>query len=256
MFILLLSMSFAAPADTALIPAGPFQRGSGRAPDDSPKHQVVLSAFRIDRHEVTIREYENFVRQGWSEDRFWSEEGLKWRKKNPIGAGELLRKAGRDAAHPVVSVSWFEAHAYCSWRGGSLPTEAQWEKAACPQSGKRFPWGDNEAVEAVWYSGGKYGHLQSVLTKKVYEAPQNQQTAQGLKHTVGNVWEWTADWYHKDSYKKKESPDPVGPDKGYWKTLRGGSFMNLPSYCTCTHREPARPERISFTTGFRCVYPE
>ena len=49
--------------------------------------------------------------------------------------------------------------------------------------------------------------------------------------------------------------DPTGPDEGPWRTLRGGSFANLPSACTTTHREPALPERIALTTGFRCVYP-
>ena len=150
-------------------------------------------------------------------------------------------------------MSFYEAEAYCSWVGGHLPTEAQWERAACPKEG-RFPWGESEDVEAAWYSGGKYGHLQSILTKATNQSPPNQRTEAGLLHTVGNVWEWTADWYHKDSYKGNRTSDPTGVENGTWKTMRGGSFMNLPSYCTCTHREPARPTRVAYTTGFRCAY--
>ena len=252
--ISLFSVTFASPR--AQFPAGEFLRGSGRTPVDSPRHKVQLSAFSIDRHEVTIAEFEEFYSGGWKEDKNWSEQGLIWRNKNPKGAGKDVRKAGRDSNHPVVAVSWFEADAYCRWKGGSLPTEAQWERAACPSSGERFPWGDDEEVQASWYSGGKYGHLQSVLTWKVTKAPKNQQTAEGLTHTVGNVWEWTADWFAADSYQQKASPDPIGPPAGRWKTLRGGSYMNLPSYCTCTHREPAQPNRVAFTVGFRCAYSQ
>ena len=253
----LLLLSFLGHAQPkAYFPEGSFLRGSGRTPDDSPRHEVQLSAFAIDLHEVSIQEFEQFVQQGWAQDKNWSPEGLQWRTQNPKGAGANNRTANRNTQHPVVAVSWFEADAYCRWKGGSLPTEAQWERAACANKDQRFPWGESEDVEAAWYSGGKYGHLQSVLTKAVRQAPPNQRTVDGLTHTVGNVWEWTQDWYHKDSYQQKQSPDPKGPTSGIWKTLRGGSFMNLPSYCTCTHREPATPERVAFTIGFRCAYPQ
>jgi len=240
--------------ETVLFEAGSFERGSGVAPDESPRHTVHLDSFLLDRSEVSIAEFEEFVQNGWSEDGSWSEEGLAWRHKHPQGAGKENRAAGRKGNHPVVAVSWYEADAYCRWKGGGLPTESQWERAACPEEG-RFAWGDSEEVEAAWYSGGKYGHLQSVLTKEVDQAPTAQQSQDGLYHSTGNVWEWTADWYHARYYQDKTPANPAGPETGHWKTLRGGSFMNLPSYCSCTHREPARPERVAFTVGFRCAYP-
>ena len=252
--MLLLFASFLYAQPRASFPAGTFLRGSGRTPDDTPRHEVSLAAFSIDLHEVSIDDFERFVQQGWSQDQYWTPEGLTWRKANPKGAGTANRKAGRSNQHPVVAVTWYEASAYCAWRGGSLPTEAQWERAACDNKEQRFPCGESEDIEAVWYSGGKYGHLQSVRTKAVRQAAPEQRTSQGLTHTVGNVWEWTQDWYHRESYTQKESPDPKGPQTGTWKTLRGGSFMNLPSYCSCTHREPATPTRVAFTVGFRCAY--
>ena len=252
--ILFVSQLWAQPQTTSY-PECSFQMGSGRSYDESPKHLVVLTPYRIDKHEVSIADFEKFVKQGWNTDSYWSAEGLSWRTQNPSGAGKENRAAGRFETHPVVAVSWYEADAYCKWKGGHLPSEAQWEQASCPKEG-RFPWGDDENIEAVWYSGGKYGHLQSVLTKPVKETSPGQKTEAGLTHTVGNVWEWTADWYHQDSYKNHSETNPSGPADGLWKTMRGGSFMNLPSYCSCTHREPAKPDRVAYTVGFRCAYSE
>jgi formylglycine-generating enzyme len=247
--------------NTAYFEAGSFVRGSGRSTDESPRHEVYLSEFYIDKYEVSIADFEHFVQKAYNNDDHWSKEGQTWKKQNPTGSGSEHRRAGRKDNHPVVAVSWYEADAYCKYKGGSLPTESQWERASCPESNRetsqpaqKFPWGNDDNMEVVWYSGGKYGHLQTVLTKPVQQAPTNQVTTNGLVHTVGNVWEWTNEYYHRESYKQKETPDPKGPDSGMWKTLRGGSYMNLPSYCSCTHREPAPPDRISYTIGFRCAY--
>lgn len=254
MLLFLLQISFL-HAETASFPATSFQMGSGQTPDESPARTVTLKPYRIDLTEVSVREFEQFVANGWHIDTHWTPEGLAWRTQNPEGAGSIHRKAGRGDNHPVVAVTWYEADAYCHWKGGRLPTEAEWEQAACNgQQEGRFAWGDDEMVEAPWYSAGKYGHLQSVLTERVDDAPDTQRTNDGLYHTTGNVWEWTADWYHATYYQNGEHNNPTGPETGTWKTLRGGSFMNLPSYCTCTHREPARPTRVAYTTGFRCVY--
>ena len=81
----------------AYFPAGSFLRGSGRTPDDTPRHEVQLTAFAIDLHEVSIQEFEQFVQQAWKQDQYWSPEGLKWRKLNPDGASENSRKANRNS---------------------------------------------------------------------------------------------------------------------------------------------------------------
>ena len=257
MFLTLIAtvFPFASAETTAAFGESKFTMGSGKTPDESPAHLITLSPYKIDLTEVSIQAFEQFVANGWSNDQYWSNAGLRWRTENPDGAGATHRRAGRGDEHPVVAVTWYEADAYCKWKGGRLPTEAEWEQAACRgQTEGRFAWGDDEMAEAPWYSAGKYGHLQSVLTKATTDAPDTQRTLDGLYHTTGNVWEWTNDWYHANHYQTTESTNPTGPSDGYWKTLRGGSFMNLPSYCTCTHREPARPTRVAYTTGFRCAY--
>jgi len=245
-----------APSPKVAVPAGSFQQGSATEAD-APLRTVTLSAFQIDRDEVSIAAFEAFVAAGgYSRPELWTEPGRAWLAEHPQGAGANMRTQGRPGDHPVVAVGWFEADAYCRWRQGSLPTEAQWEHAACGEGGRRYPWGDQDAVDAAWFDAGKFGHLDGVSTQPVAEdtAPAGPL---GLNHTVGNVWEWTADWYNRDSYRQEgDALDPVGPANGLWRVLRGGSYMNLPSYATCAHREPARPDRVALTVGFRCAYPQ
>lgn len=254
--MLLLLVIPALHAEPLLIPAGRFEQGSAAEPD-APVRTVTLSAYRIDATEVTIQAFERFVTAGgYRQDRWWSPEGRQWLAQHPGGAGADHRAAGRDTDHPVVAVTFWEAEAYCAWVGGALPTEAQWEHAACGAGGQRFPWGDDEAVDARWYAGGKFGQIQRVTTAKAHDQDAALRSPLGLLHAAGNVWEWTQDRYHRQAWAGGvPATDPAGVSEGPWRVLRGGSFMNLPSYCTCTHREPAQPDRVAYSTGFRCAYP-
>ncbi len=254
-FPLLLSPSVLA-ADVVDVPAGTFVQGSEEMPD-APPRDVTLSAYRIDRTEVTIAAFEAFMAGPVAERDHWSEAGWAWHQAHPQGAGADLRAADRSADHPVVAVTWFEADAYCRSVGGHLPTEAQWEHAACGGGDQRYAWGDSEEVSASWYSGGKFGHIQAVHTVAATDQDPSLASPFGLLHTSGNVWEWTADHYHRQGYEPagQATTDPASAQETPWRVLRGGSFMNLPSYCRCTHREPAMPDRVAFTTGFRCAYP-
>src|SRR5262249_45348079 len=121
---------------------------------------------------------------------------------------------------PVVMVSWDDAVAYCSAQGKRLPTEAEWEDAMrAGKSGTRYPWGD--APE----QGGKLAlnfwqgtsHKENLRTDGyVYVSPVRAfaPNAWGIYDPVGNVWQWTADYYAPDTYAKSDPDDPKGPDKG------------------------------------------
>ena len=228
-----------------LIAAGTATLGDGRSPD-SPVRSVELEAYRIDRAEVSIADFEAWAVEGYASREHWSAGGAAWLAEHPGGAGEELRRADRALDHPVVAVTWWEAEAYCASKGGRLPTEAEWEHAACAH-GSRYAWGDSEEVEAVWYAGDKYGHVDRIGTAPVTEQEAALASPHGLLHTAGNVWEWTASSYHSDPASTAQTP---------WRVVRGGSFANLPSYCTCTHREPRVPADAMMTTGFRCAYDE
>ena len=252
MLPLFLLLFAAAPPEAVLVPAKDFQRGSERAPDEMPVRTISLQAFYIDKTEVSIDAFEHFVRTAWSDASVWSEEGRVWRDVNGRGAGRDVRQAGRPGTHPVVAVSWFEADAFCRWKGGQLPTEAQWERAACDGGDGPFPWGEEELDGVRWSTKTHTAGVLRVNTAPVSDDATPSPT--GLRHMIGNVWEWTADWYHREGYASGLDTDPTGPEAGQWKSIRGGSFSNLPSYSTCTHREPAAPGDVRLTTGFRCVY--
>ncbi len=215
---------------------------------------------------MSIAQFKTFCKQGYRERKYWSEQG--WKRgippRNPRVHGGAMarifpscksgpREAGRHHQHPVVSVSWYEADAYCRWRGGALPSEAQWERAACGGKPGPYPWGAEVDKPARWSTRVHPTETMTVATVPVTEDPNPSLT--GIKHAAGNVWEWTADWYHRDAYSTASSRNPQGPETGTWKTLRGGSFANLPSFATCTHREPAAPAKHRLTAGFRCAYP-
>jgi iron(II)-dependent oxidoreductase len=241
----------AAPA-TAAIPAGTAPTGNGRA-SDQPRRDLGHAAFQIDLHEVTIAQFEAFAARAWSEPAWWSAAGWSWAQAHPGGAGPTLRAAGRAPDHPVVGVSWFEADAYCRAAGGALPTELQWERSCTGGSAQIYPWGDGEDRDARWYAEGKFGHIQDVKTAAAADQDPALRSREGLTHLSGNVWEWTADAYAPTGLAA-EGGAPGGAASP-WRVMRGGSYMNLPSYCTCSHREPARPDRVALTVGFRCAYP-
>lgn len=245
--------AFAAP-ETVAIPAATVTLGHAGHPD-SPVRRVTVSAFRIQKSEVSIAEFEAFVAAGgYRQPELWTPEGRAWLAAHPEGAGAVDRAAGRSSDHPVVAVTWYEADAFCRWAGGALPTEAQWEYAACGGDGRLYPWGEDPKVNAEAMEGKPRTPVDDIGTLPVDQHRPGALGPFGLLHASGNVWEWTSGWYRADA-AGMAGEDPTGPSTGTWRTLRGGSFLNMLSYTTCAHREPARPDRVAYTTGFRCAFP-
>lgn len=213
----------AAARDVVHLPARTVTIGSEVAPDEQPAHTVSLPAFDIDRREVRLEAFHH-VSSG--------------------GTG-----AGPD--HPVVGVSFEQASAYCAAQGGRLPTEEEWERACKSTTGGPYAWGEGASEHAAWWEEeryGKYGLLPGITTTP--RSDPSTHTPEGVEDLTGSVWEWTSSRYHRDSYR-----DPGAAAASPWRVIRGGSFANLPSYATCSHREPARPDEPRLTLGFRCVYP-
>jgi formylglycine-generating enzyme required for sulfatase activity len=121
----------------------------------------------------------------------------------------------------------------------TLPTEAEWEKAARGGLiGARYPWGDEPPTQERCDCGNLHGWRVSPMKSR----PAN---GYGLFAMSGCVWEWTADWYDRDYYRSSPSNDPAGPPRGEEKVLRGGSWADCPAVVTTTFRmsHGARPWR-------------
>jgi formylglycine-generating enzyme required for sulfatase activity len=192
----------------------------------------------------------------------WEQElrGANWRK--PEGGDTVF--VSRLEEHPVVLVSWDDAAAYCRWAGKRLPTEAEWEYAARGGTQTTCWWGDghpgsrrvaNIADEALKRQFPDQKIMTDYDDGYVRSAPVGsfEPNPFGLHDMIGNVWEWTADWYDGNYYQNSPSRNPTGPSTGGWKVIRGGSWLAEPQYVRSTKRASNQPFIQNSHLGFRCA---
>ncbi len=302
--------------DMAWIPGGTFRMGSDKHyAEEAPVHHATVDGFWIDRTPGTNRQFREFVRAtghvtfaeiapdpkdypgalpnllragslvfqppkhpiddmgNWSQ--WWAFKfGANW--KRPYGPRSSLSGLND---HPVVHVAYGDALAYSKWAGKELPTEAEWEFAACGGlDGAQFAWGDEltpdgKQMANTWQ--GAFPHENLKLdgyerTSPVTAFPPN---GYGVYDMIGNVWEWTSDWYspgHEADADKAcciptnprggredSSYDPCQPEiKIPRKVLKGGSHLCAPNYCRRYRPAARHPEPVDTSTshvGFRCV---
>ena len=271
------------------VPAGEFTRGSAvpTRQDEGPPHTVRVHAFRIDATLVTRRDFARFVAatgfvttaeqlgfgmiswDGMADWEWRAVDGVSWR--TPVPAGTAGGEAFQRADAPVVLVSYEDAEAYCHSAHKRLPTEAEWEFAMRAGSTARFPWGDSPGGADTGYRlnffQGTSHRKNLALDGYLYVSPVRAfpPNAWGIYDPVGNVWQWTADWYAPETYARAfASPsgtvvDPRGPEGGDRRVLRGGSWWC--GACTCegyglVYRGKADPRAPFNNNGFRCARDE
>ncbi len=217
------------PAGMVYVPGGVFEMGRADGDDyERPKHFVEVTAFYMDRTEVTNEEYKAFV------DATGHLAPQHWRGNEPP-TGETK--------HPVVNISWNDAVAYAEWAGKRLPTEEEWEFAARGSDGRLYPWG------ADWNQ--EFANTAETGADKIVEAGRYSGGASpfGILDLCGNVWEWTASELR--SYQTREV---IAPDQKITrKVIRGGAYDVRNDRATTTYRGVVQADKVYPKTGFRCV---
>lgn len=287
----------------AFIPAGTFTMGSERhQPEERFTHVVRVDGFWIDRHEVTNAQFAKFVettsyvtlaerpvdpknhpdwpqemlapgsvvfvppKDGRGKDGRWWQyvAGANWRQ--PHGPGSSI--VGKEN-HPVVHIAYDDALAYAQWLGRSLPTEAQWEFAARGGRDGEDDWSsaydpEGKPLANTWQgifpvlNTNEDGYAQ---TAPVGCFPPNDY---GLYDMIGNVWEWTSDWY-RPGHPREVATNPKGPElislriapgQAPRLVIKGGSFLCAMNYCS-RYRPAARQSQendvATVHLGFRTV---
>lgn len=260
-------LRFMSPAGGACVP-GPenhcaFDHAPGPRNDFAPPHVVTLSSFMLQKNKVTNAAYGQCVSAGVCPS------------PKLAGAASSSATAPSFSQAPVVAIPWTAARDYCVWRGGRLPTEAEYERAARGLRGTSYPWGDGQLPAGFAQTGQP--PFPNVGTNAFDVTPEGIQELWVLPR------EWMQDWYDPDFYTSPAaSRDPAGPpiatrgtkhccaDNGWrqhfaWqraKTVRGAGFGN-PSggrewadtgqAAPAWFRDFANPEGSYSDIGFRCV---
>lgn len=231
-----------------------------------PEHKVYLNEYKIDAFPVTAGQYMEFIESGGYDDhRYWLSDGWNAVRKNGwIAPMYWYKQDGKwhindflgsrivDPSEPVCHVSYYEADAYCKWAQRRLPTEAEWEKAACWNEERQiktvFPWGDDSP------SGNHANLLESYLwgPSKIGSFPQGA-SHYGCHQMIGDVWEWTSSEFV--GYPGFKSGFSEYNDKWFTnqKVLRGGSFATPRDSIRASYRNFFRLDERWLFSGFRCA---
>jgi formylglycine-generating enzyme required for sulfatase activity len=222
-----------------LVAGGAFEMGEDGDPSTAPRHKLELPPFYVDVHEVTNARFARFADQT-----SFKAQG-DWRRYfDPSNFDPRFYDSER-AEHPVVNVSWNDAAAYCGWAGKRLPTEAEWEKAARGEDGRRWPWGNEPHPELANVENNTEGEPD---TKRVGGFPKGV-SPYGMLDMTGNAREWT-----DSALRPYPLADPVGGTEGATsRVTRGGSWLSLPTSIELTRRLAEPVNTAAKDLGFRCA---
>jgi formylglycine-generating enzyme required for sulfatase activity len=171
-----------------------------------------------------------------------------WIGQTPVTQEAYKRVTGKNTSHfkgdglPVDHITWEEAKHYCETTGMRLPTEAEWEYAA-RAGNPRARYGEVDSI--AWYDDDSGSQTHPVGSK--------DPNAWKLYDMLGNVWQWTADWYGEKYYDLHEDEDPQGPPAGSSRTFRGGSWGSLARSVRASYRGWGEPGFEEYSFGVRCV---
>ncbi|MBI4124556.1 MAG: SUMF1/EgtB/PvdO family nonheme iron enzyme [Deltaproteobacteria bacterium] len=269
------------PNDWISIPAGSFKRGDENGEkDEKPVKDIYVSAFELQKHEVTYGEYRGVLAKQKGKPfeavvQCGDEPAVTISKSSRKGfffAYDGIKNACKDDKSFTISsvknfpeeqtdnnqfngdnqpalVNWFGAQSYCEAIGGRLPTEAEWERAAKGKSGNdKYPTSHPDTL----VKDGEY--LANYSWKGSANVCSYPESSYGFCDLAGNVWEWVADWYQAEAYTSSETKDPKGPVNASNKGLRGESwYFGYAGHLRAAFRGRDLPDVRYYDVGFRCA---
>ncbi len=243
-----LELTDANDVQMVLVPVGEFKMGSADGPEfDQPVNIVYLNSYYIDKYEVSNALYKACVDANICTP---PKESKSATRASYYGNPEF-------DDYPVIAVSWFQTDAYCKWRGGNLPSEAQWEKAARGENDFIYPWGNtfNPALlnfcdkncPASWAMKAFDDGYADTAPVTMFEGGQSPYGAYNMS---GNVYEWILDWYNVYPGGNSNADDAFGETN---KVVRGGSWFDSDYMLRADHRFKLSPDEFEDVVGFRCT---
>jgi formylglycine-generating enzyme required for sulfatase activity len=205
--------------------------------DEKPQRSVFLDGFWIDQTEVSNAMVARCIRDGACQPLFGKD----------VSSSLFYLQDPKNEAYPIAGVTWEEAQTYCSWAGGRVPTEAEWEKAARGTAGQLYPWGIAAPQTDRLNYHSEIGHTTPVGSYPAGASPY------GALDMAGNLWEWVADWYSNVAYASALAADPPGPAPQIFHDYRGGSWNNTADWVRAAMRVNDDPGKCDGLTGIRCA---
>ncbi len=221
--------------------------------DEKPSKKIKITSYYLGRYEVNNREFADFLNsmgnqiEGNSEwlnsEGSWNNLKCRIYKKDSIFVVERVYEN-----YPVNFVNWYGANAYCRWKGGRLPTEAEWEYAARGGSeGKNID--EQRKVDYNLYAWHKLNS-----GEEWHENGKKKPNPLNLYDMQGNLWEWCSDYYHHEYYQIRPFLNPPGPQNGEYRVIRGGSWTNGTEMLINSNRNALNPNSNKINLGFRIAY--
>ena len=234
--------------------------------NEKPCFRKTVDKFSVSKTLITFYMYLQFyLDRGYEKNEYWSYNGKLWKKKHKIkhpfywefinngifiNYFSHLIDIKKIYNYPVIHISWYEADAYCRWKGGRLPTESEWEYLSTNGSKTLYPWGDSEKMFDQCNINYKNNWVTSILENNTLTNNEN-----GIEQLIGNCWEWCEEpIYPYDNFKI----DPLYREMsyaffGYKQICKGGSWC-VPNYLiTSSYRNAQIPNCRKQYIGFRCV---
>ena len=228
------------------VKGGTFTMGSNNGDsDEKPTHRVTVGDFYIGKYEVTQKQYREII--GSNPSRFKGDnnpvEEVTW-----YDAVEFCNKLSQsEGLTPCYTINGTNVTCNFSANGYRLPTEAEWEYAACSGGRDDRKWSGTNSESSIknyaWYSSNSSSKTHPVGTKQ----PNDLE----IYDMSGNVWEWCWDWY--GSYSSSNQTNPTGPASGSYRVIRGGSWDGGSSHCRTANRNVVYPTSSYSSVGFRIL---